>query len=83
MASYYGYDGDESEQALVSALRDGFVSDQTDALEKVRTTYMRTGHVIEIAVARGYTKRLGLKGWLAANVAAASGPTKSRNDDNK
>ena len=77
MISKFGYEGGDSEEALIAALKQDFTSETTDALEKVRTKYMRDGHIIAIAVARGYTKKLGFKGWLALKVGC--GETHARN----
>ena len=80
MISKFGYEGGDSEEALIAALKQDFTSETTDALEKVRTKYMRDGHIIAIAVARGYTKKLGFKGWLALKVGC--GETHARNCTN-
>ena len=78
--SKFGYEGGDSEEALIAALEQDFASETTDALEKVKTKYIRAGHIIAIAVARGYTKKLGFKGWLALKVGC--GETHARNCTN-
>src|SRR4029077_19826979 len=64
MPRYTGYDGADSEAVLIAALKEDFDGEETDAIQKIKTKYMRDGHIIDIAVARGYTKKLGFRGWV-------------------
>ena len=64
---FYGYNGGDSEKLLCDALADLLQVEETDVVAAIKNRYMKTGHIIEIAVASGYTRALGLKGWFYAH----------------
>jgi hypothetical protein len=64
---YHGYDGGESEEALIAALRELLNEEEGDTITKIKTKYWPTGHAIEIAKAKGYIQKMGLKGWMFHN----------------
>jgi hypothetical protein len=70
MAKITGYDGGNGEGQLIAALKQEFAAEVNDAWEKIRTTYMYRGSIIEIAIEMHYIKTsgLGFQGWLGVNV---------------
>ena len=59
-----GYDGGDGEPQLVAALRELLDAEESDTVTRIKSHYWKTGHIVEIAIAREYTKAPGLKGWF-------------------
>jgi hypothetical protein len=71
--THYGYDGGDSQAELIKAANALIEADALDAIEKIRQRYWPLGSILEIAKARGYTKELGVKGWIATHLKTANG----------
>ena len=63
-----GYDGGDGEKEIVAALKQAFDAEESDTIATIKTKYYPIGHMIEIAIAKGYAKRLGFKGWMAIEI---------------
>ena len=61
---YTGGDGEEQLVAAISALLD---EEEEDTVKNIKNKYWVIGSAIEIAIARGYTKAPGLRGWFFNN----------------
>jgi len=68
MTKFYGYDGGESEAELIKAANATLAEDQADSIEKIRTVYWKLGAILTTAIARGYTKPLGARGWIGTRL---------------
>ncbi len=66
--SYDGYSGGDGERALVIAANEILRLGEADTVTKIKQQYWPLGEIMEIANKRGYTKRLGTKGWIASNL---------------
>lgn len=64
----YGYDGGDSEGELIKAANAALDGDQADSIEKIREVYWKVGAILTTAIARGYTKALGIRGWIVTNL---------------
>ena len=68
-----GYDGGDSEEALLKALREAIAAEVSDAWDKIVDKYMYMGSIIETAIAKGYVKqsRLGFAGYFLTTIGYA------------
>lgn len=64
----YGYDGGVSEAELVKAANEVLDEDKLDTVQKIKERYWRLGCILETAKARGYCKKLGVRGWIETNL---------------
>ena len=62
--TYDGYDGGDSEQELIKAANEILSLGEADTVSKIKRHYWLLGSIIETAIARGYTKPPGMKGWV-------------------
>jgi hypothetical protein len=66
--TYEGYDGGDSEQELIKSANEILKRGEADTLTKIREQYLPFGSILDQAIARGYTKLLGVKGWVATHL---------------
>jgi hypothetical protein len=59
-----GYNGGDGEPQLIAALRELLDAEESDTVTRIKSHYWKTGNIVEIAIARGYTKAAGLQGWF-------------------
>jgi hypothetical protein len=62
------YDGGDAEAELIAAAKKLLADDANDVVAKIKHVYWPLGNILEIAVERGYTKRLGTKAWIVVNL---------------
>jgi len=65
---YVGYDGPEDETSLVKALTDLLNQTVQETIDGITAKDMLIGQIVSIAVARGYTKRLGFAAWIGVHI---------------
>jgi hypothetical protein len=65
---HFGYDGPETEAALIAAANRIVNDDRLGVVERIKAVDWPLGHIIKIAQAKGYTKILSFKGWCATHL---------------